>query len=54
MPTYEFECKKCGKQFSLLESISSHDKHEEKCPQCGSQDISSLISAARVKTSKKS
>lgn len=54
MPTYEFRCKKCGHQFTLVESISRHDQHKEKCPSCGSQSIDSLVSAAAVKTSKKS
>ena len=53
MPTYEFECRKCGKQFTLVESIASHDKHKEKCPLCGCKDIHSLISAAGVVTPKK-
>ena len=54
MPTYEFECKKCEKKFSQLESIASHDKHKEKCPHCGSHDIHNLISAPTVKTTRKS
>ncbi len=54
MPTYEFECKKCGHKFNLVESITDHDKHREKCPQCASAKINSLISAVNVKTSRKS
>lgn len=54
MPLYEFECNKCKHKFNLVESISEHDKHAEKCPKCGSSDIKSLISAVNVQTSKKS
>ena len=54
MPTYEFECKKCGHKFNLVESITEHDKHREKCPRCAGAEIQSLISAVNVKTSKKS
>ena len=54
MPTYEFECKKCGHRFNLMESVSEHDKHREKCPQCASAEIQSLISKVNVQTSKKS
>ena len=54
MPTYEFQCQKCGHRFNLMESIDEHDKHKEKCPECASAKIESLISAANVKTSRKS
>jgi len=54
MPIYEFECKKCGHKFDLLESMKMHDQHREKCPKCSSTEIGSLISAVNVKTSKKS
>jgi putative FmdB family regulatory protein len=45
MPTYEFKCKKCGHCFEMAESISQHDKHREKCPECGSKSIQNVISA---------
>ena len=54
MPTYEFKCKKCGNRFEMAESIGQHDKHKEKCPECGSKSIKNVISAASVKTAKKS
>ena len=54
MPTYEFECNKCGHKFNVLESVSDHDKHKERCPKCDAQDVKALISAVNVKTSKKS
>ena len=54
MPTYEFECKACGKEFSLSETYGEHDRHEEKCPHCGSKDVQQLISSVYAKTSKKS
>ena len=54
MPTYEFECRKCRHRFNLVESITEHDKHWEKCPRCAGTDIQSLISAVNVKTSRKS
>ena len=54
MPTYEFECRKCGHKFDLMESVAEHDKHREKCPECGSAEITSLISSVNVVTSKKS
>ncbi len=54
MPTYEFECNKCGHKFNMLESISEHDKHKEKCPKCDVQDVKALVSMVNVKTSRKS
>ena len=54
MPTYEFECNKCGHKFNLLETINEHDKHKEKCPKCGDQEVRARLSAVNVKTSKKS
>lgn len=54
MPTYDFECKQCGERFSLVERLSEHEKHEEKCPKCKSRDVKQLLSAVTVHTSKKS
>lgn len=54
MPTYEFECKTCGKKFTMMESIAAHDSHRETCPACGGMKIDNLISAACVQTEKKS
>jgi putative FmdB family regulatory protein len=54
MPTYEFKCKQCGKKFTLAETYSDHDRHDEKCPKCGSKEVEQLISSVYAKTSKKS
>ena len=54
MPMYEFKCKKCEGRFERAESISQHDKHKEKCPECGSKSIQNIVSTVTVKTSKKS
>lgn len=32
MPTYEYECTKCGHTFELIQRIS--DKPVERCPEC--------------------
>ena len=32
MPTYEYECKKCGHHFELFQKMTS--KQTEKCPKC--------------------
>lgn len=33
MPTYEYECKHCKKNFDLFQKIT--DKALDKCPKCG-------------------
>ena len=35
MPTYEYECPKCGTQFELFQKMSA--KPAAKCPKCGAQ-----------------
>jgi putative FmdB family regulatory protein len=37
MPTYEFLCKKCGKEFTVRTSISR--RKEVKCTHCSSADL---------------
>ena len=32
MPTYEYECEKCGHRFELFQSMS--DKPRKRCPKC--------------------
>lgn len=47
MPIYEFQCKECGKRFTVLASVSERDK--VKCPACESKNITQLISACSFK-----
>lgn len=32
MPTYEYECEKCGNKFEIFQNIKEHPI--EKCPEC--------------------
>jgi len=55
MPTYEFMCEKCKKTFSLLMSISEHEKMKKfRCPKCKSTRVKQQISSFQAVTSKKS
>lgn len=36
MPTYQYECEKCGHKFELQRKIGETDK-ELKCPKCGAE-----------------
>ena len=42
MPTYEYECRKCGHSFEQFQNMS--DKPLEKCPKCGAK-VRRLIGA---------
>jgi putative FmdB family regulatory protein len=41
MPLYEYQCKKCGHRFELIQSFSAEDPTE--CPVCGGE-VERLIS----------
>lgn len=43
MPTYDYECRSCGKSFEYFQSISESPKTE--CPACGRHELSRLIGA---------
>jgi len=50
---YAFKCRKCGEAFEVTESLAEHEKHQEMCPKCKSNDLQQQIDV-RVKTAKKS
>jgi len=54
MPTYEYRCPKCSKQFSVILSIKEHDAKKAKCPKCGGKKLDQVLTAFQVKTSRKS
>ena len=54
MPTYEYECRKCGRTFSLTMSIGDHETKKVRCPKCKSESLKHLVESFYVTTSKKS
>jgi putative FmdB family regulatory protein len=54
MPTYEYECKHCGHEFSAFLSLDERDKKKVRCPKCDSTDVKHVIESVFVTTSKKS
>jgi putative FmdB family regulatory protein len=54
MPHFEYECRKCGRKFSVTMSIGDHDKKKVQCPKCKSESVKQLIEPFFVTTSKKS
>jgi len=43
MPIYEYICKKCNENFSLLQRVGITEK-DTACPRCGSSDVKKKIS----------
>lgn len=54
MPTYDYECRKCGKKFSVTLSMSQHGKKRVKCPKCQGTQTAQRVSAFFAITGKKS
>jgi putative FmdB family regulatory protein len=54
MPTYEFYCQKCGKEFSRIMSIQERQTEKVTCSHCGSDEVTQQLSAVITKTSRKS
>ena len=54
MPTYEYECQACNKKFTVIQSISEHEKAKASCPKCKSAKVKQSISLFTTKTSRKS
>lgn len=42
MPIYEFRCARCGHEFERLQKIADPDP--DRCPECGAEAVSRLIS----------
>jgi len=53
MPTYEYYCDACKKEFSVVRRISESGA-DTVCPACKGKDVRRLISRVFAKTSKKS
>jgi putative FmdB family regulatory protein len=54
VPTYEFECQKCGKEFELILSLKQYEQKEFACPACQAKEVEALVTATNVITSRKS
>lgn len=54
MPTYEYECVKCGKTFQRQEHLNEHESAHPRCPECGAEKVHQVFSPFFAKTSKKS
>lgn len=54
MPTYEYHCQDCGKEFEQVERLLEHGKSQCACPGCGGRNIEQRMSMFAAKTSRKS
>ncbi|NLA11801.1 MAG: zinc ribbon domain-containing protein [Firmicutes bacterium] len=43
MPIYEFTCKQCSHEFSVMVSIS--EKEQVKCPRCSSAELQQMFNS---------
>jgi putative FmdB family regulatory protein len=55
MPTFEYACKDCGKEFIVFLSIKEYEaKPKITCPHCESDHVERKLSGFSAKTSRKS
>lgn len=50
MPLYEYQCRKCGKQFEKVVSMSEADQ-KQSCPYCNGKNTEKLLSVFAAKSS---
>ena len=54
MPTYEFLCLKCQKEFTVTMTIRERGEKQPACPACGSTELEAQFTSVITKTSRKS
>jgi putative FmdB family regulatory protein len=47
MPIFDYQCKKCGHSFDVLQKLS--DPVLKKCPECGALKLQRLVSAPQFR-----
>lgn len=54
MPVYEYRCQDCGETFERTEHVDEHQTAHPRCPKCGSENVTHVVTPFFAKTSKKS
>lgn len=55
MPSYEYRCTNCRKEFEIVTTFNQHARHQHpKCPKCGSAKVEHKFSVFQAVTAKKS
>lgn len=52
MPTYDYVCESCGREFIVTETLAEHEK-PHYCPTCGSKNVRQVPSGFAAKTDRK-
>lgn len=53
MPTYEYRCRECKKQFERVEALADHGHGRPQCPQCKSRQVEQVFTSFFAKTARK-
>ena len=54
MPTYEYACKQCGRNFNKIMTLGQHEREAKPaCPKCDSRKVQQLPSSFQAVTGKK-
>ncbi len=54
MPTYDYQCESCGKEFSRTETMAKRAAKPVNCPKCNSDNVERVFSEFFAKTIRKS
>ena len=54
MPTYDYQCESCGKEFSRTETMAESAAKPVNCPECDSDKVERVFSEFFAKTIRKS
>ncbi len=54
MPTYDYLCTKCQKEFTVTMTVRELEKTKASCPACGSKELETQMGSVFAKTTKKS
>ena len=54
MAEYDYRCLRCGRSFTITESMTEHGTETHHCPFCKSTRVQRVLTPLTVKTSKKS
>jgi len=55
MPTYEFNCEKCGNKYAMVITLHEYEKEKDRfrCPKCKSKRVKQIFSSFIAKTTHK-
>jgi putative FmdB family regulatory protein len=54
MPSYEFQCEDCQKEFSVHLTLAEYENKDYQCPECKSNKVKQQITSFQTQTSRKS